>query len=344
MTLPKKMREFLSKISTWAEAGQSFCTATVVNTWGSSPRPIGTNMFIGPNGEMLGSVSGGCVEGAILRETAEVQATKARKVLKFGVSDQDAWSVGLTCGGTIEILLEPGLAQVDQGLWANFQAALAQNQGCVLLTPLQDLSAPHRFFVPAELKENEGDELSQIALKAYQERKSQVLEYAGTTYFLGVYPPKLQLFVVGAAHAAAELVHLAKYFDFEVTVMDPRGTFAQNTQFTTAPDQLFEEYPAEVLPDYQLDEYSFAVVMAHDPKIDDQALHLLLRSKVAYIGALSSKASNEKRKQRLLEAGFSEQDIQRIHAPVGLPIKSKTAKEIALSIMAQIVAVKNQHL
>jgi xanthine dehydrogenase accessory factor len=235
------------------------------------------------------------------------------------------------------------LAQVDIALWGRLQEFLAQNQGCVLLTPLSDSTTPHLLFKANEAGQA-SNELAQIAQKAYQERKSQVLEHQGVTYFLGVYPPKLQLFVVGAAHAAAELVHLAKYFDFEVIVMDPRGTFAQNTQFTTAPDQLLEEYPAEVLPEYQLDEYSFAVVMAHDPKIDDQALYLLLRSKVAYIGALSSKASNEKRKQRLLEAGFTEQEIQCIHAPVGLPIKSKTAKEIALSIMAQIVAVKNQYL
>jgi xanthine dehydrogenase accessory factor len=152
------------------------------------------------------------------------------------------------------------------------------------------------------------------------------------------------LFIVGAAHASAELVFLAHYFDFETIVIDPRTAFSQNTHFPTPPDRIIEEYPAEVLPDYPLDEYTFAVVMTHDPKIDDQALHLFLRSRAAYIGALSSKASNERRRERLMRDGFSEEECRRIHAPVGLPIKSRTAKEIALSIMAQIVAIKNLHL
>ncbi len=186
-------------------------------------------------------------------------------------------------------------------------------------------------------------ELVGHALRAYRERKSQIVEIDGVPWFIRVFPRKFQLFVIGAAHAAAELVHLAHYFDFETIVIDPRSAFARNTHFPTPPDRLVEEYPAEVIPDYELDEYTFAVVMAHDPKIDDQALHLLLHSKAAYIGALSSKKSNERRRERLLAEGFTEDDIQRIHAPVGVPIKSKTAREIALSIVAEMIAVKNAY-
>lgn len=340
------MREYLPEIDRWLSAGKSFSAATVINTWGSAPRPVGTMMFVGADMEMLGSVSGGCVEGAILRESKDTNAGGAARYLKFGVSDNDAWSVGLTCGGTIEIYLEKFFASAEPLVWQALHDCLAENRGCVLATPLDGPDRQHYIVLPDATSPGPTavPELLAEALRAYRERKSQVVELDARRWFLRVFPPKFQLFVVGAAHAAAELVHLAHYFDFETIVIDPRGAFAQNTHFATPPDQLLQEYPAEVLPDFPLDEYSFAVVMAHDPKIDDQALHLLLRSNAAYIGALSSKASNERRRERLLAAGFTEEDVKRVYAPVGVPIKSKTAREIALSIMAQIVAVKNEYL
>jgi xanthine dehydrogenase accessory factor len=339
------MREYLAEIDQWMAQDKPFSAATVINTWGSAPRPIGTMMFIGPAMEMLGSVSGGCVEGVILREAEETSQNDVLKNLKFGVSDNDAWSVGLTCGGTIEIFLEKFVAYDSPELWQTLRSNLLANKSCVLISKLSGEKAQHFLVHPDGSNIGQApQELILASQKAYQERKSQKVEIGEEQWFLRVFPKKHQLFVIGAAHAAAELVHLAKYFDFETIVIDPRGTFAQNTHFPTAPDKMYEDYPAEVLPSYEIDEYTFAVVMAHDPKIDDQALHHLLRSKVAYIGALSSKGSNEKRRERLLAAGFSEEEFKRIHAPVGLPIKSKTAAEIALSILAQMILVKNQYL
>lgn len=342
------MREHLADIDRWLAEGKVCSAATVIQTWGSAPRPIGTMMFVGAESELLGSVSGGCVEGVLLQEAAKTNAGAAPQLLSFGVSDRDAWSVGLTCGGTIEIFLEKFVAFSAPEVWSALRRCLLDNKSCVLLSKISGPDGAHLLFMPDSntvTGENpQAAALLPAAERAYHERKSQVLEVDGTRWFARVFPRKMQLFIVGAAHASAELVHLAKYFEFETIVIDPRGAFAENTQFSTPPDQLISEYPAEVLPDFPLDEYSFAVVMTHDPKIDDQALHLLLASKVAYIGALSSKQSNERRRERLREAGFSEADIQRIHAPVGLPIKSKTAREIALSIMAQIIAVKNQYL
>ena len=341
------MREYLTQIDRWLAEGKPFSAATVTSTWGSAPRPVGTMMFIGPDGEMLGSVSGGCVEGSILRESTETTAGAPARTLRFGVSDDDAWSVGLTCGGTIEIFLEQFFAPAAPALWLELRRCLSGNIGCVLASQLSGSGEAHFLCVPdAEVRIGNPPlpALEAQALRAYRERKSQLVETDAGQWFMRVFPRKCQLFVIGAAHAAAELVHLAHYFDFETIVIDPRSIFARNTHFATAPDRLLEEYPAEVLPAYRLDEYSFAVVMAHDPKIDDQALHLLLRSKAAYIGALSSKKSNERRRERLLDAGFTEDDCQRIHAPVGLHIKSKTAREIALSIVAQMILVKNQYL
>lgn len=337
------MREFLPQLERWIAEDKPFSVATVLNTWGSAPRPVGSSIFIGHNQEMLGSVSGGCVEGALLREAPVLAGAPAGQLLRFGVADNDAWAVGLTCGGTLEIFMERFFALDQPDLWARFQDCLRSNRSCVLLTRLDGPSSEHRLVVPDE--QNAGhDALATAALHAYRQRKSQVLEVEKERWFAQVFARKAQLFIVGAAHAAAELTHLAGYFDFETIVIEPRQTFARQTHFATPPDRLMEDYPAEVLPRFPLDEYSFAVVMAHDPKIDDQALHLLLRSRVAYIGALSSKRSNEQRRERLLAAGFSEEEIRRIHAPVGLPIRSKTAREIALSIMAQVVAVKNEFL
>lgn len=336
------MREYLPELARWLAEGKPFSVATVIHTWGSAPRPVGTVMFIGEALEMLGSVSGGCVEGVVLRASQETSAGAAGRLLRFGVSDDDAWSVGLTCGGTIEIWLEKFPGCDDPIFWQTLHNCLTDNKNCVWATRISGGSSAHHLFLPEDLKETEP--LEKIALRAWRERKSQSVELGDERWFLRVFPRKLQLFIIGAAHASAELAHLARYFDFETIVIDPRAAFARNTHFPTPPDRIIEEYPAEVLPDFPLDEYTFAVVMAHDPKIDDQALHLLLRSRAAYIGALSSKASNERRRARLLDAGFSEEEISRIHAPVGLPIKSRTAKEIALSIMAQVVAVKNQHL
>lgn len=337
------MRDYLPELDRWLAAGQPFSVATVIHTWGSAPRPVGTVMFVGPNMEMLGSVSGGCVEGAVLRASEETSAGAEGRLLRFGVSDDDAWSVGLTCGGTIEIRLEKFPGCGDPAFWQTLRKCLNDNEDCVWASRISEGAAAH-YLVRPESPSDAPEALREHALRAWRERKSQSVELDGAHWFLRVFPRKMQMFIIGAAHASAELVHLARYFDFETVVIDPREAFSRNTHFPTPPDRIIEDYPAEVLPDFPLDEYTFAVAMAHDPKIDDQALHLLLRSRAAYIGALSSKASNERRRARLLEAGFSEEEIGRIHAPVGLPIKSRTAKEIALSIMAQVVAVKNQYL
>ena len=185
--------------------------------------------------------------------------------------------------------------------------------------------------------------LIENGLRAYVERKTQTVELAdGTTWFAQVFSPKMKLVIIGAAHITVDLVHLAQYFGFETMVIDPRGIFAEKTQFSTPPDHLFVDWPAEVLPDLSLDAYTFAVLLTHDPKIDDQALHILLRSEVAYIGALGSRKTHEKRVKRLTAAGFSEAEIGRIHAPIGVNIAAKSAREIALSIVGELIREKNQ--
>ena len=341
------MKDLFQNIENFSKKEKPFAIATVIQTWGSAPRPIGSAMIVSEDLEMAGSVSGGCVEGAILRQVTDVLKTNKPKRIAFGVTDEEAWAVGLSCGGQIEVFIEPFLAQNDPQMWAILRGCLLENKGTVLLTKLNDEASEHLLVMPngEVLGGNTDDFLINNALRAYSERKTQNVESVdGTSWFLQIFAPKAKLVIIGAAHITVDLVHLAHYFGFETIVIDPRGIFAEKTLFLTQPDQVHIDWPAEVLPDLTLDAYTFAVLLTHDPKIDDQALHILLKSDVAYIGALGSRKTHEKRVKRLKEAGFSEEEIAKIHAPIGVNIAAKSAREIALSIVAELIKIKNQFL
>jgi len=344
------MKELFSKIEDWTNEGKEFAIATVIKTWGSSPRPVGSSMIVSTDMEMAGSVSGGCVEGAVIKSALPLIQNHAAQRLAYGVEDEEAWAVGLSCGGKIQVFAERFLAfderPEEQAVWKKLRACIKENKACVLLSRIADGEPHHILVLPdgsAEGKITE-EALVKKGLQAYNERKNQLVELGDQTYFAQVFPRKSQMLIIGAAHITVDLVELAKMYDFETIVIDPRGVFSNKTQFSTAPDKIYSEYPAEVLPDYTLDAYTYAVVLSHDPKIDDNALHLLLPSEVAYIGALGSRRTHAKRVKRLEEAGFSEELIQKIHAPVGVDINAKTPKEIAMSIMGEIIKVKNEYL
>jgi xanthine dehydrogenase accessory factor len=342
------MIDVLDSLDHFSLQNKPIALATVIQTWGSAPRPIGSTMLVTAAGDIAGSVSGGCIEGAILRGAKTTLETGKPKRLGFGVTDEEAWAVGLSCGGQIQVFIEPFLGQIEPKLWNILRGCLRTNKGAILLTKLNDETNEHILVLPdGQIFGNTATDahLTEQALRAYTERKTHSLQTAdGINWFVHVFPRKPQLIIVGAAHIAVDLVHLATYFGFETHLIDPRGIFAEKTQFPTLPDFLYVDWPAEILPDLTLDAYTFAVLLTHDPKIDDQALHILLRSELAYIGALGSKKTHEKRVKRLMEAGFLEADIQRIHAPIGVDIAAKSAREIALSIMAELVKIKNRFL
>lgn len=344
------MKELFSVIEDWTNQNKEFAIATVIQTWGSSPRPIGSSMIVSSDMEMAGSVSGGCVEGAVIKSALPLIENKAGQRLAYGVADEDAWAVGLSCGGKMQVFAERFLAfderPEEKEVWENLQDCLSNNKACVLMTRIADGEPHHLLVLPdgSVFGKNPKEVLVKEGLRAYNERKNQMIEQEGSNYFAQVFPRKSQMLIIGAAHITVDLVELAKLYDFETIVIDPRGIFSSKTQFTSPPDKIFSDYPAEVLPDYTLDAYTYAVVLSHDPKIDDNALHLLLPSKATYIGALGSKRTHAKRVKRLEEAGFSEEQIARIHAPIGVDINAKTPKEIALSIMGEIIKVKNEFL
>lgn len=337
------MKELFSKIQDWTNKNTNFAIATVIKTWGSSPRPVGSAMIVSENMEMAGSVSGGCVEGAVLKSAQQIIEQGGGQKLSYGVTDEEAWEVGLSCGGSMQVYLEKFFNKDKETVWKELSACLSENRACVLITQLNDGANEHYLLLADG--QNFGDPIKEAiktnGLRAYVERKSQVFEEDGQLYFAQVFPRKSQLLIIGAAHISADLVELAKLYDFETIVIDPRGAFANNLQFQTPPDQIFEAYPEEVLDRFTLDAYTYAVVLSHDPKIDDNALQILLKSDIAYIGALGSRKTHAKRVKRLEAAGYSEELISRIHAPIGVDIKAKKPREIALSIMGELISVQN---
>ena len=339
------MKELPPQINQWLNDKKPFAIARVIQTWGSSPRPVGSVMLISDDMQMAGSVSGGCVEGSVLKEAQLIIKNGMAKRLSYGVSDDEAWSVGLTCGGKIQVYLEsiPDGDSIRRELWKTLVQQLQANRQCILITALVD-NQPSNTLI--DDKGNAfgailGEEVLQEIRESTKHLKSEVVTIGERDYFIQLFRKKKRMFIIGAAHIATDLVQLAKQHDFETIVIDPRGIFATKTQFAVQPDQLIIKYPSEVLNENDLDENVYAVILSHDPKIDDDALQILLRSKAAYIGALGSRKTHEKRVERLKQAGFSEEEIKRIESPVGIDIGAQGAGEIALSIMGSVIKRKN---
>jgi xanthine dehydrogenase accessory factor len=333
------MKEYSRQVEQWHNEGKQVALARVIQTWGSSPRPVGSCMFISSAGEMLGSVSGGCVEGAVVKESKSILESGQAKRLHYGISDDDAWAVGLSCGGKLDVFIQPWN---DDHIVKELIHRLENNEGCTLVTKLSDGNVTNMLFFDLRNPGTEiPDELELAVNESYLHRTTRTISQPDADYFTHVFPPRSKMLIIGAAHIAADLIKLAHEFDFETIVIDPRKSFAENTMFSISPDKIIQAYPSEVLHEMKLDAYTYAVILSHDPKIDDDALKILLRSDVAYIGALGSRKNHEKRSKRLQDASFSESEVARINAPIGVDINAQGAKEIALSIMGAVIKAKN---
>jgi xanthine dehydrogenase accessory factor len=301
----------------WHETGRGAVLATVVETWGSAPRRVGAQLVIAGDGEMQGSVSGGCVEGAVVLGAAEALEKGEQRLLEYGVSDGDAFAVGLACGGTIRVLVEPvgPVLPVD------------------LLRTLVDARAARRA-VAYEANLETG--ARRLVNDGYAERFAMDrsgFEEAGKV-FVGVHNPPLRLAIVGAVHIAQALVPMARIAGYDPVIIDPRGAFGSQARF---PDErILPDWPDEALAEIGLDARTALVLLTHDPKLDDPALHMALASPCFYIGALGSKRTHAARVARLQETGFSAAQIARICGPVGLDIGASGPPEIAVSILAQM--------
>jgi xanthine dehydrogenase accessory factor len=301
----------------WADAGRRVSLATVLQTWGSSPRPAGSQLAIRDDGLFVGSVSGGCVEGKVVEAAL---AGGEPRVLKFGVSDEEAWGVGLACGGTVRIRV----GGVDRAALAALQAHREAKRAVALVTRL-DTGAQQA--VPR----GDAHPLADAIATALRLDEAAVVDEA---WLIVPYNPPLRLVVIGAVHIAQALAPMAALAGWEVTVVDPRSSFARPERFPGV--RLVDEWPDDGLRALGIDGRTAVVTLTHDRKLDDPALQVALRSDALYVGALGSSKTQAARRRRLLEAGLDEAAVDRLRGPVGLPIGARTPAEIAVSILAQL--------
>ena len=323
-----------AKALDWLDEGRKVALATVVQTWGSAPQPVGSQLVIDGEGNFLGSVSGGCVEAEVVAQAGEVIATGSPLTLEFGVEDQTAWKIGLACGGTIRIFverLEPEEGRPATGALYRLTGDVAARRRVAVVTHL-GTGARSLAHAPSDVP----PEIAPALEDAFRRDKSFAVAGRNGETFINVFNPALRLVVVGAVHVAQHLVQMARALGYQVVIVDPRTAFATEERFGDV--EIVREWPEEGLPEMGFDERTALIVLSHDPRIDDPALILALSSKAFYVGALGSRKTHAKRVERLLEAGVAPDAIERIHAPIGLDIGAEGAAEIALSIIAEITA------
>ncbi|MFQ1702312.1 XdhC family protein [Loktanella agnita] len=302
----------------WHRAGRGVAVATVVETWGSAPRAVGAQLVIDADGAMEGSVSGGCVEGAVIVEALEALADGTPRLLDYGVSDDEAFAVGLACGGRIRVLVEPVGTAMPVDLLAELVARRDRAEPVAYVTDLQD-GAP-RLAGRADFPDR------------FRLDRSGVEEDART--FVAIHNPPLRMIIVGAVHIAQALVPMARACGYAPVIIDPRGAFGSGARFPG--ETILDDWPDDAMAALKPDTRTAVVTLTHDPKLDDPAIIAALRSEVFYLGCLGSTRTHAKRVARLEEVGFTADQIGRIHAPVGLDIGGRQPAEIAVSVMAEI--------
>ncbi len=313
----------------WLKEGKGVALATVIGTWGSSPRPPGSLLAVNAEHDFVGSVSGGCIEGAVITEAVAAIADGKPRCLDFGVSDEQAWEVGLSCGGEMKVYVEKAPA-------ADILEGLIDERPIALATRLE--SGAHALVRPRS-QDGEftlGDDALAAARQALAENRGTTVEDSGGSVFVAVFNRPLRMIVVGAVHIAQALAPMAASAGFAVTVVDPRRAFATDARFPAV--ALSHDWPDEALAELQPDARTAVVTLTHDPKLDDPALIAALASESYYVGALGSRKTHAKRLDRLRAAGCEEETLKRIHSPVGLALGGRKATEIAVSILAQAVA------
>lgn len=336
------MDDVLEKMVEWSGAGTSVALATVVKTWGSSPRPVGSQLVVNDRTEFLGSVSGGCIEGAVITEALEVMESGVPRLLNFSVGDERAWEVGLTCGGSVSVLVSaPKDAKVIERLNRDRQ----ERRPVVLVTDIetgkQDL-----ICEPGDKAGANGlngpelfnDAVTTSARGALAAGKSAMVDTPEGRYFFHVFLPEPRIIIIGAVHVAQTLSQMAKLAGFAVTIVDPRSAFATEDRFPGF--EPVAEWPEDYFASTGPDAATAIVTLSHDPKIDDRALKIALESDAFYIGALGSKKTHAKRIERLVGDGISEKAMSPIHAPIGLDLGGRRPGEIAVAILSEIIKVR----
>jgi xanthine dehydrogenase accessory factor len=345
------MRDILEDMLSWYRQETAFAVATAVRTWSSSPRPIGAAMAVAASGEVLGSVSGGCVEGAVYEVAQQVLETGQPQMVTYGVSDDDAFRVGLTCGGTIELFVEP----VDAASFEHLQVvadAVALQQSVAVATVVAGVADLGGHLVittdrtygslgTQRLDEAVADDArgmlavgrtGLLQLGSDGQRRVEDL-----SVFVESYAPAPKMIVFGAIDFGAALAHIGKFLGYHVTVCDARAVFATRKRFPDV-DDVVVAWPHKYLEQVEVNKRTAICVLTHDPKFDVPLLALALRTNAGYIGAMGSRRTHEDRLQRLRDIGMNEQELARLSSPIGLDLGARTPEETAISIAAEIIA------
>jgi xanthine dehydrogenase accessory factor len=350
------MKELLETIDGWGDAAASAGRAVVVRTFGSAPRPEGAVLLATDDGRIAGSVSGGCVEGAAAEEIERARRTGRSRVIRYGISDEQAWDVGLACGGTIDVLVEPAIPAA--ALDAARASVGAGRRGRAIVTPLPADSPPPAFGehrpgdgAPPEqplavddagLHGSLGDPALDAALldaarDALRRGASRTVELGGRSLFIEAFPVRPRLVIVGATETARSLVALAGTLGYERVVVDARPAFAAKERFPEV-ERLMTDWPDEAFAAIDLGPDDAVAVLSHDAKFDEPAIADALRRGARYVGAVGSRKTQGERRARLREAGVNEADLARLHGPIGLDLGGRAPAETALAIMAEVVA------
>jgi xanthine dehydrogenase accessory factor len=314
----------------WFSKGRKLALASVIETWGSAPRPTGSQLVIDANGNFEGSVSGGCVEGAVVSEAIEIIESGKSRILEFGVADETAWQVGLSCGGRIRVYVEP----IDEAMAKTITALnLAQRERRAAMI-VSDLESGFQELL-LEGGAGATAEVADEAKRRFRSGKSGIAEIKGREVFFNAHIPAPRLVIIGAVHISQALAPMSMLAGFDTMIIDPRTAFATRERFPGI--ALQAEWPEEVLKTLPLDAFTALAALTHDPKIDDYPLIAALQSRSFYVGALGSRKTHAKRVERLVAAGLSPEEIANIRAPIGLNIAAANPAEIAVAVMGEVI-------
>lgn len=327
------MRDVLPTLEGWIREGRRASLGTVVRTQRSAPRLPGSVMAVAESGEVAGSVTGGCVEPAVYIQSEEVLQGGPPRLASFGYADEDAMEVGLPCGGSVDVFIEP----LDPDLVARVADAVREERPIAYVTAIGG-DEPGRSRVVE--RGDDGDEVDAAARPLLALGRSEIIDVGGTDWFVSAIVPRPAMYVFGAIDFASSLASLGRFMGYRVTVCDPRAIFVTKARFPDA-DELVTEWPQEFIARAPVDERTAICVLTHDRKFDVPALLAALRTPAGYIGAMGSRSTTDRRRAALVAEGVTEEEMERIHAPIGLSLGGKTPEDVAISIGAQIVQVTN---
>ena len=316
-------RDLLKIGAGWLDDSQPFASATVISTWGSAPREVGAFMLVAGDGQFLGSVSGGCVENAVVERALASMRTGDACLVEFGVSDDDVLSIGLACGGQIQVLIEPSVGSGQHWIGDAYQSICDRNVS-TLMRELDVTNLDQPVVGTEWLRAGHAD---------FGRKTGLDIDHS---VFLQTFRPERRAIIIGGVHIAQALVRGLQSLEFDVLIVDPREVWANAERFPAC--TIINQWPDDALTDIGIDSETAIIALTHDLKFDDPALMLALKSSAFYVGALGGSKSAISRRLRLLENGLTDLEIDRLPSPVGLSIGAKGPSEITVSILAELIS------